>query len=197
VFADPFTAVAFAPILDAGLAWFNDNGRGPFGARFGQQVFDPAAETGDRVLQTADFLGSSYFMPRLVGPNGSIRQMMDAAEYNENKELFDLIGLMQGKHYNLDWGQVFARNIGLNARKVSVRASGVNVGQRDREINQRYDERVTSINKQMVRTVMLLSRATGNNRAKLEEEREELQTRISRLEQDRVRDLLNLYKMVR
>jgi hypothetical protein len=197
VFADPFTGVALAPIFDAALAWINDNGRGPFGARFGQQVFDPAAETGDRVLQTADFLGSSYFMPRLVGPNGSIRQMMDAAEYNENKELFDLIGLQQGKHYNLDWGQVFARNLGLNARKVSVRASGVNVGQRDREINQYYDRRATPLNRRMTEMVMLLSQTTGDDRAKLQEDLQELQTRISRLEQDRARDIENLYKIVR
>jgi len=201
VFLDPFTGVSFAPIIDAGLAWINNNnsnaGKGYFGVRFGQEVYDPSAPLPEQILQTGAFLGGSYFMPRLLGPNGSIQELMEASAYNENKELFDLIGLSQAKHYNLDWAQVFARNIGLNARKVSVLADGVNIQQREEEIKRYYNLRIARLNKQIEELNVLAMQAQGPKLGELIEEIDELQARSIRFEMDKYRDINQLYKMVR
>jgi len=197
VFLDPFTGVALAPAIDAGIAWINNNGKGFFGTRFGQEVFDPSAPVGEQLLQTAGFLGGSYFLPRLLGPNGSLPQLMEAAAYNENKELFDLIGLAQGKHYNLDWAQVFARNIGFNARKVNVLTSGVNLQQREREIITHYGLKISRVEKQIQELSLAATKAQGAELTRISNELNELYTRSERLNMDKTRDLMQLYKMVR
>ena len=47
-------------LVDAGVAWGPGQGQATFGAKYGQQVFDPGASTPVKVGQTAAFIGQSY-----------------------------------------------------------------------------------------------------------------------------------------
>jgi hypothetical protein len=129
VFYDPFTLPALAPWIDAAYALVEgSSGTGPFSARYGLQVFDPAKDTPGRLADAAQFTVQSYLFPGVSRAAGQLGEMADytglpfgAFGYTgANEEALDLWALNQLRFVNADPAQFWARRFGLNLRKVST-----------------------------------------------------------------------------
>jgi len=184
---EPTQGGVLSPLVDAVYAWRDGTGQGPFGAKYGIEYFDPAAGPGERAAQTAGSLAQQFVFP---GVFRQVDRITEAVAYNQNRDLYDMFALAQGRFYDSDWSQVALSTIGLSPRRVSTRANAPSFIARARDIERKYQDKISSLRAQIREVVAVRDE---NSAARYNE----LSQRLIRLEMEKAAEEMKLMRLVR
>lgn len=190
-----FSGGLMSPLVDAWWATAEGTGRGPFSARFGTQFFDPSAGPLTQATQVGISLASQAVFPGLWRVGG---QLAEAVDYGMNRDAMDLLTIMQSRYHNADLAQFLGRQVGINTREVSTRASGQSIHQRVNDLERKYEARLASIGNKKEEVIARIAKPRSPEaREAAREEFARLNEMETRLRIEKARELARLWGRTR